>query len=95
MLRRRPEDLGLHPDGGLAAGDTVADTPAPERNIASRQAVRDVGFWWLTLAFAASTFAAVALTVHLIPYLQTHGHSAAFAATVAGLFGLMSLAAAS
>ena len=91
VLRRRPEDLGLHPDGGLAAGDTVADTPAPERNIASRQAVRDVGFWRLTLAFAVSTVASVALTVHLIPYLLTHGQSPAFAATVAGLFGLMSL----
>ncbi len=31
------------------------------------------------------------MTVHVIPYLTSHGHSAGFATTVAGLFGLMSL----
>jgi MFS family permease len=47
---------------------------------------------WLTFAFAVSTFATVALTVHLIPYLVEQGHITTFAAMVAGLFGLMSLA---
>lgn len=36
-------------------------------------------------------FSGVTMTVHVIPYLTSHGHSAGFAATVAGLFGLMSL----
>jgi predicted MFS family arabinose efflux permease len=31
------------------------------------------------------------MTIYLIPYLITHGHATSFAATIAGLFGLMSL----
>jgi len=91
MLRRRPEDLGLRPDGAAAAPGTPALPPAPERSIAARAALRETRFWLLTFAFGASTFAGVTMTVHVIPYLTGHGHSAGFAATVAGLFGLMSL----
>jgi MFS family permease len=92
LLRRRPQDLGLLPDGEPAP---VADAPAasaPEHSFSARAALREPGFWWLSFAFAVSTFSGVALTVHLIPYLVGQGHPPAFAATVAGLFGLMSLA---
>jgi MFS family permease len=54
-------------------------------------ALSETRFWLLTFAFAASTFAGVTMTVHVIPYLIASGHSAGFAATIAGLFGLMSL----
>ena len=92
LLRRRPQDLGLLPDGAPKDVSSAQNPPAPERSVSARLALREAGFWWLTFAFAAGTFAAVAMTVHLIPYLIERGHSSAFAATVAGLFGLMSLA---
>jgi len=91
LLRRRPQDLGLLPDGEPA---TTADRPhlhPPELSTLAREALRERRFWLLTLAFAVSTFAGVTMTVHVIPYLVSCGHSASFAATVAGLFGLMSL----
>lgn len=51
-------------------------------------------FWLLTFAFAASTFAGVTMTVHVIPYLSSRGHSAVAGGSVAGallyvaLFGI-------
>jgi len=90
VLRRRPQDIGLVPDGAAATPDPAAE-PLDEHSVAPRIALRDAGYWRLASAFAASTIASVALTVHLIPYLIAHGHSSAFAATIAGLFGLMSL----
>jgi len=92
VLRHRPQDLGLLPDGAAADTPTQAHAGADERSMSAHAALREAGFWWLTFAFAVSTFATVALTVHLIPYLVERGHTPAFAATVAGLFGLMSLA---
>jgi predicted MFS family arabinose efflux permease len=92
LLRRRPQDLGLLPDGEAApvSGSVPSNQAEPGRT--SREALREGGFWWLSFAFAVSTFSGVALTVHLIPYLVSRGHPPGFAATVAGLFGLMSLA---
>jgi MFS family permease len=92
LLRRRPQDLGLLPDGAPADIWAAQPLAAAERSVPAHAALREAGFWWLTFAFAVSTVATVALTVHLIPYLVEHGHSPAFAATIAGLFGLMSLA---
>jgi MFS family permease len=91
LLRRRPEDLGLLPDGETAIRGPTAAVQSAERSITTGVALRELRFWLLTFAFAASTVAGVTLTVHMIPYLIGLGHTAGFAATVAGLFGLMSL----
>ncbi len=91
MLRRRPEDLGLHPDGDAAVPADGQPPRSRERSVPASAALRERRFWLITGAFAASTFAGVTMTVHLIPYMLGLGHSAGFAATVAGLFGLMSL----
>jgi MFS family permease len=92
LLRRRPEDLGLLPDGDGPTTDQPDQPARPrEQSLPPAVALRDGRFWLLTAAFAASTIATVTMTVHVIPYLITRGHSSGFAATVAGLFGLMSL----
>lgn len=92
ILRRRPEDRGLLPDGDSAVTADSTRPAANEQSVPVSAALREPGFWWLTIAFAISTFATVALTVHLIPYLIERGQSPEFAAMVAGMFGLMSLA---
>ncbi|HEX6292829.1 MAG TPA: MFS transporter [Herpetosiphonaceae bacterium] len=91
-LRRSPEDLGLRPDGGAADESVPVVSEPPDAQVPLRAALHEADFWWFTAAFAVSTFATVALTVHLIPYLTEQGVSAASAASVAGLFGLMSVA---
>ncbi|MGI8857566.1 MAG: MFS transporter [Thermomicrobiales bacterium] len=94
VLRRRPQDLGLLPDGGLAgsrqqtAGST---TQHSELSVRARDAIHSTSFRWLTGAFFLAFLANVAVTVHLIPYLTDHGFSTGFAATAAGLIGTLAL----
>jgi MFS family permease len=92
LLRRRPEDLGMLPDGVPVTAGDMPRIPTAERNVTMHSVLREPRFWSLSFAFAVSTFSGVALTVHIIPFLVGQGHSASFAATIAGLFGLMSLA---
>jgi MFS family permease len=93
VLRRRPEDLGLSVDGTAPRPASTTESTAPilERNVPLTIAVRDIAFWWLTAAFVSNTLGAVALNVHLVPYLMDHGYEPGFAATAAGLVGVMAL----
>jgi hypothetical protein len=93
LLCRRPQDLGLLPNGAPAYRLATQYPATAERSVSARSALCEADFWWLTFAVAVNTFAAVAKGVHLIPYLIDRArHSPSFAATVASLFGLMSLA---
>jgi predicted MFS family arabinose efflux permease len=56
-----------------------------------RAALRDGRFWFIATAFVAHGAAMAAMTVHLVGFLVTKGHSATFAATVAGLLGVLSV----
>lgn len=92
MLRRRPQDLGLLPDGEQPLQSATATPTQPrERSMTTARALREPRFWFISSAFATSTFAGVTMMVYLIPYLIDHGHTSSFAATIAGLFGFMSL----
>jgi predicted MFS family arabinose efflux permease len=61
------------------------------RRQAVRTALHDRHFWILTTAFVANAAALSALSVHLVAYLVELGHPAVFAATVAGLLGVLSV----
>ena len=66
--------------------------PTPgDRTRVVRAAVRDARFWWLATAFVAHGAAMAAMTVHLVGFLVHEGHPATFAATVAGLLGVLSV----
>ncbi|MEU4157305.1 MFS transporter [Actinoplanes sp. NPDC026670] len=56
-----------------------------------RAAMRDRRFWCLVAAFVAHAAANATMTVHLVGYLVSRGHPATFAATVAGLLGVLSV----
>ena len=87
LLRRRPEDLGLRPDGA-PPDDAPRSGGGDESAWATpRQALRDPAFRWLTAAFFLDTFSLVAVGVHLIPYLVARGDEPGFAASVVGLIG--------
>src|ERR671932_788862 len=89
VLRRRPEDLGLGPDGR-------PPQPGSRRRPAGMrvgEALRHVSFRWLTAAFWLATIATAAVGVHLLPYLADRGYDATFAATLTGLVGAMQVLA--
>jgi MFS family permease len=78
---RRPERRP--PDAG-----TVSPTG---HRTAVHAALRDRYLWVLTVAFVAHAAAVSALAVHLVAGLVALGHPATFAATVAGLLGVLSV----
>jgi hypothetical protein len=51
--------------------------------------LHDPAFWWLTWAFTLSALAAVAITIHIIPYMLDRGYGAGFAVGTASLIGAM------
>lgn len=88
VLRRRPEDLGLHPDGDAASSSPAATHHARGVHGAQlREALRHPAFWWITVSFFVETFATSAVAIYMIPYLTDRGESAGFAATATGLIG--------
>lgn len=91
LLRRRPSDLGLEPDGEPRS--TLPAGPATTHHAGSTlgAAIRDRVFWWISGAFILATFTEMALTIHLIPFLIERGHAAGFAASAAALIGLVKL----
>jgi MFS family permease len=91
LLRRRPEDLGLFPDGS----PTPAPHAAQQRRAAMRvgEAVRHASFRWLTAAFWLATITTAAVGIHLLPYLRDRGYDPTFAATVTGSLGAMQVLA--
>jgi predicted MFS family arabinose efflux permease len=84
--------LPLH----LMLGRERASPPQPvragTRSHTLAEALRHPAFWTLALAFSANTFVFSALSVHLIPLLQSMGHSARVAVAVAMLIGPMQVA---
>lgn len=89
LLRRRPEDLGLHPDGVPPARSSATAAPTLSNDVPFRTALHDPTFRWLMLAFCLSTAVAFGVHVHLVPILLDRGYSPTLAATLAGLIGAM------
>jgi MFS family permease len=86
ILRRRPDDLGLFPDGGRKDGMSFPEQPI---GISLRTALRSQSFWMLTAAFSLSNLTAAAIRFHLIPFLIAAGFEASTAAVAAGSIGIL------
>ncbi len=94
LLRRRPQDHGLLPDGALVCRNRrsrASTTYQPKPSLATSQALGSRSFAYLSVAFALSTMASTAMTVHLVPLLLDRGQPPAFAAAAMAGVGLMAL----
>jgi cyanate permease len=86
LLRRRPEDMGLHTDGDDAsAGPAVTRAP----DVGLSVALRDPNFLLLVVAFSLASIVAFGTTVHLVAILVDRGYDPLASAGVAGLVGAM------
>ena len=95
LLARRPEDLGLLPDGAArqtleAAGTTSARIGATEPAYSRRQALR-TGAFWLLLLYTVLVFPVQAgVSLHQAPFLIERGIAPTIAATIVSAFSLTS-----
>lgn len=77
VMRRRPEDYGMLPDGRdpvaaaaieIGADGTASPPEAEEIHYTARQAMRTRAFWFISLAHAASVLVVSVVTVHFTPH---------------------------
>lgn len=97
LLKHRPEDIALEPDGGRPA-NTAAD---PVGNVVDAawaavdwtlgRALRTARFWWLAAGYFGALFAWYAVQVHQTEYLIEIGFSATEAAWALGLVSLVAV----
>ncbi len=95
LLRRRPEELGLAPDGDgsatAAAGTrklTVVDPGWAATDWTLARALRTRRFWWIALGYFCGLFAWYAVQVHQTKYLMEIGFDAREAAWALGFVSL-------
>jgi MFS family permease len=87
VLRRRPQDMGLLPDGASVLDTQVTLEPSTE----TRAALGLSAFWFLLISVTLVRFAVSVMTPHLVPLLSERGYSPALVATAAGSIGLVQL----
>ncbi|MEU1237596.1 MFS transporter [Micromonospora aurantiaca] len=75
----------------VTASNPTLRTAHASRRTAARAAMRDPRFWILAAALIAHGAATSTIGVHLVSYLTSRGHPATYAATAAGLLGVLSV----
>lgn len=103
FMRRRPEDMGLLPDGGsLAPSETggpvnqVESTRARRRANAHvdvewsrREALRTPAFWLIVTTFGVAHVGVSGLNLHVFSFVSDQGHPAMVAALVMSTIAVM------
>ena len=97
LVRRRPQDIGVQPDGDDVA-QAAAETGARAENVVDREwaavdwtlarAMRTARFWWIAIGYFGGLFAWYAVQVHQTKYLVEIGFSATYAAWALGFVSL-------
>jgi sugar phosphate permease len=98
LLRKRPEDIGLRPDGDAAPS---ASSVKPISNIVDpdwaatdwtlSRALRTARFWWLATGYFGGLYIWYAVQVHQTKYLLDIGFSPAVAVWALGVVSLLGI----
>jgi sugar phosphate permease len=97
LLRKRPQDLGLQPDGDAAPAanaervSNVIDHAWAATEWTLARAIRTQRFWWLALAFFTALYGWYAVQIHQTKYLIEIGFSPSTAAWALGLVSLVGI----
>ncbi|MBI4334334.1 MAG: MFS transporter [Chloroflexi bacterium] len=100
LMRNRPEEMGLLPDGAtpaptgnsplrpegaLQGGDEKKPPARPTDGLTRAEALRSSGFWLLAFAFFLIGLASFAVMIHQMPFLTDKSFSKQMAAFIMGL----------
>jgi MFS family permease len=97
LLRKRPQEMGLEPDGDAAASASVR----PVSNVVDPawaaidwtlpRAIRTARFWWLALGYFCGLYGWYAVQVHQTKYLLDIGFNPGVAAWALGMVSLLGI----
>lgn len=98
FLRKRPEDLGLQPDGDAAPHAALAK---PVSNVVDavwagtdwtlKRAMRTARFWWIAFGYFCAMYIWYAVQVHQTKFLLDIGFSPAVAVWALGMVSLLGI----
>jgi MFS family permease len=99
LLKHRPEDLGLEPDGDCSSPDSgaggrsgnVVDAAWVAVDWTLGRAMRTARFWWVAVGYLSGLFAWYAVQVHQTKYLVEIGFSPTDAAWALGLVSFVAI----
>ena len=91
VIRNRPEDMSLQPDGDTERLSEAVLTEDEEPDFTAGQALRTPVFWILTIMQVASSVAIVTLALHLVPKLTDMGMTLSGAGTVVLAYTIVAL----
>jgi MFS family permease len=90
LMVRRPEDVGLRPDGDAAAGPgSAGDAHGGEVQFAPGEAARTPALWLLMLYMALIYSVQAGMSLHQAPHMIERGLSPTAAASVVATFSLL------
>ena len=94
LVRTRPEDIGLLPDGELTPAaeepsrQQARPQPPDERSLTRGEAIRSPAFWLIILAYALGGLGMRGFQVNWIPYLQDIGFATGIGALAITVYGI-------
>jgi MFS family permease len=100
FMRRRPEDMGLLPDGGTSATPESGSASRPGKAKARSSAADDIvwtrrealgtsAFWLIVITFGVSHVGVTGLNLHVFSYVSDQGHPTMVAAFVMSIIAVM------
>ena len=97
VMRRRPEDIGLRPDGDRSPAATPSGSsagasgplPSERRDWRAREAIATSTFWLIVAAEALIILTSGAIGFQTVPYLKDSGLSQTYAAVALSLSSLL------
>ncbi len=98
FMRRRPEDMGVAPDGGAADKAIPAGSASKRKSLAvspadigwsRREALGTSAFWLIVITFGVSHVGVTGLNLHVFSFVSDQGHSTMVAALVMSIIAVM------
>jgi sugar phosphate permease len=99
IMRKRPEDYGLLPDGDIEVVEATNNKTAAhgahgksgDKSVSVWQALRSRNFWIIALAFSTQHMVAGGVITHVMPYLSSLNYSRDTGSIVAAAIPLTSI----
>ena len=100
VMRNRPEDVGLSPDGVVLSEENntseytknqKAELSVPSQDYSFKEAISKPTFWIITYISFVNSFCIIMVATHVMPYLEHIGYSRYVASIVAMMIPVTSI----